>query len=216
MPTTVYYNPAGMTLLPGTQFAASGFGVYTRSHFQNRGSHFSEEVGGGPIPGINGGNAGGFALLPTFFLTHQLMDRVSVGIGMSAPFGLETEWDRGWVGRYHARLSRLQTININPSHRREGDRLDVDRCRRQRGVGQRRRSATTSTWGRCARSSAPSRGIPPAVCTDLLGLQPGKIDGYVRLEGRRLVAPATTSASCSRRGRARASASPTGRASSTR
>jgi len=41
--TTVYYNPAGMTLLPGTQFAASGFGVYTRSHFQNRGSHFSEQ-----------------------------------------------------------------------------------------------------------------------------------------------------------------------------
>ena len=180
--TTVYYNPAGMTLLPGTQFAASGFGVYTRSHFQNRGSHFSEEVGGGPIPGINGGNAGGFALLPTFFLTHQLMDRVSVGIGMSAPFGLETEWDRGWVGRYHARLSRLQTININPSIAvKVTDWMSVGA-----GANAEWANAVLSNnldMGSLCQIFGAQQGIPPAVCTNLLGLQPGKTDGYVRLEG---------------------------------
>jgi len=180
--TTVYYNPAGMTLLPGTQFAASGFGVYTRTHFQNRGSHFSEEVGGGPIPGINGGNAGGFALLPTFFLTHQLMDRVSVGIGMSAPFGLETEWDRGWVGRYHARLSRLQTININPSIAvKVTDWMSVGA-----GANAEWANAVLSNnldMGSLCQIFGAQQGIPPAVCTDLLGLQPGKTDGYVRLEG---------------------------------
>ena len=86
-------QPRRHDVAPRHAVRRSGFAVYTRSHFQNRGSHFSEEVGGGPIPGINGGNGGGFALLPTFFLTHQFQERVSVGIGMSAPFGLETDWD---------------------------------------------------------------------------------------------------------------------------
>ncbi len=34
---------------------------------------------------------------------------------MGAPFGLTTEWDSGWVGRFHAIKSEVLTININPS-----------------------------------------------------------------------------------------------------
>src|SRR5262245_17649266 len=97
-PTTLFYNPAGLVLVPGTQFASSGFSVWTHFKFHNRGSHLSEEVGGAPLTGGEGNNGGGNALLPTFFLTHrfhQLDDRVSVGIGLGAPFGLETDWARG-------------------------------------------------------------------------------------------------------------------------
>jgi long-chain fatty acid transport protein len=181
-PTTVYWNPAGMTLLPGTQFAASGFGVYTRTHFQNRGSHFNPAVGGGLIQGNDGGNGGGFALLPTFFLTHQLHERVSIGIGMSAPFGLETDWPRGWVGRYHARLSRLQTININPSLAvKVTDWMSIGA-----GANAQWANAVLSNnldMGSLCQIFGAQEGIPPAVCTDVLGLKPGKTDGYVRLEG---------------------------------
>ena len=44
------------------------------------------------------------------------------------------------------------------------------------------RSPTTSTWARSVRSWDPSQPtpIPPQVCTAFLGLQPGKVDGYVR------------------------------------
>src|SRR4249919_2838597 len=72
-PTTLYYNPAGMTLLRGTQFASSGFAVWTHSTFENVDSHLNEAVGGAPLEGNSGGNGGGLALLPTFFLTHQLI-----------------------------------------------------------------------------------------------------------------------------------------------
>ncbi len=180
--TTVYWNPAGMVRLPGTQFAASGFGVYTRSQFQDRGSRFNPAVGGGLIGGNDGGNGGGFALLPTFFLTHRLHDRVSVGIGMSAPFGLETDWDRGWVGRYHARLSRLQTINLNPSLAvKVTDWLSVGA-----GANAQWASATLANnldMGSICQILGAEQGIPASVCTDVLGLQPGKVDGYVRLKG---------------------------------
>ena len=180
-PTTVYWNPAGMVLLPGTQLAASGFGVYTRNAFENRGSRLNPAVGG-LIPGNDGGNGGGFSLLSTFFLTHRLHDRVSLGIGVSTPFGLETDWDRGWVGRYHARLSRLQTININPSLAvRVTDWLSVGAGANAQWVN----ATLTSNidLGTLCQLRIAAAGLPPSVCVDTLNLQPGKVDGYVRLRG---------------------------------
>ena len=37
------------------------------------------------------------------------------GFAVNAPFGLGTKYDDGWVGRYHALNTELQTINLNPS-----------------------------------------------------------------------------------------------------
>jgi long-chain fatty acid transport protein len=34
---------------------------------------------------------------------------------VNAPFGLETDYDEAWYGRYHALKSAMKTININPS-----------------------------------------------------------------------------------------------------
>src|SRR5262245_4751642 len=114
-PTTIFYNPAGLTLLEGTQIATSGFLVWTHFFFENRGSHLNEDVGGAPLTGGDGGNAGNAQPLSTFYISHRLTDRVSLGLGVSTPFGLQTGWPRAWVGRYHARFSQLQTFNFNPS-----------------------------------------------------------------------------------------------------
>src|SRR5262245_1889860 len=180
-PTTVYFNPAGMTLLEGTQFAGSGFAVWTRTHFENRGSHLSDAIGGAPLTGGAGGNGGEIALLPTFFLTHKLTDRVSLGLGLSTPFGLETDWPRDWVGRYHARLSRLQTINLNPSVAFEvtdwfslGGGADIEWARAN--------LANNIDLGAVCQEQGARVGITPAVC-NALGLPPQKQNGYVRLRG---------------------------------
>ncbi|MEI2636468.1 MAG: outer membrane protein transport protein [Methylotenera sp.] len=34
---------------------------------------------------------------------------------MNAPFGLKTEYDKEWLGRFQADMSEVKTININPS-----------------------------------------------------------------------------------------------------
>lgn len=44
-----------------------------------------------------------------------MSDRLAVGIGVNAPFGLATKYDRDWVGRYHAVESDMLSVNINPS-----------------------------------------------------------------------------------------------------
>src|SRR5207244_1672191 len=34
---------------------------------------------------------------------------------ITAPFGLKTQYDRDWVGRYQAIKSDIKTINLNPN-----------------------------------------------------------------------------------------------------
>ena len=112
---TLYFNPAGMTRLPGTQAGAGVHLVLTNNEFKNEGSTFSPLVGGAPINGDNGGNAGTSAGIPHLYLTHELNDRVWLGMAINVPFGLATEYDDDWVGRYHAIHSEVETINLNPS-----------------------------------------------------------------------------------------------------
>ena len=51
---------------------------------------------------------------------------MSFGLGLNTPFGLKTEYDDEWVGRYHGILSDLKTFNINPSlGYRVNDKLSI-------------------------------------------------------------------------------------------
>ena len=65
--------------------------------------------------GGNGGDAGDWAIVPAGYLAWPITDKLSVGIGMSSPWGLATEYDDTWVGRFHAVKSEILTINLNPS-----------------------------------------------------------------------------------------------------
>jgi long-chain fatty acid transport protein len=179
--STIFYNPAGLTFLDGTQIATSGFLVWTHSFFENRGSHLSEAVGGAPLTGGDGGNGGNAQPLSTFFISHRLTDRIGLGLGISTPFGLQTGWDRGWVGRYNARFSQLQTFNFNPSLAvRLADWLSVGA-----GANAEYANATLTNnldLGSICRIQGAKAGIPAAFC-DALGLQPQKVDGFVNLKG---------------------------------
>jgi len=69
----------------------------------------------GPLLGGNGDDGGEPALVPNLFYMHSFSDKWSAGIGITAPNGLATEYDSGWVGRYYGLRSELATLNINPS-----------------------------------------------------------------------------------------------------
>ena len=114
--STVWWNPAGMSYLPGGNFTLGGHIIKPTAEFENQGSRTLLPLPNGlPMSGSNGGNAGGIALLPNLYYTHGITDRLSLGIGVNAPFGSTTDYEDGWVGRYHALKSALTIININPS-----------------------------------------------------------------------------------------------------
>jgi long-chain fatty acid transport protein len=109
--TTVFYNPAGMTRLPGRQSEAALHIIVPSSRFENTRTTF----GGATLAGNSGGNSGTNALVPNLYYSHQLGDSLWLGVGLNAPFGLVTKYDAAWVGRYHAIKSDLLTLNVNPS-----------------------------------------------------------------------------------------------------
>ena len=109
--STVYYNPAGMSRLPGRNVAFSVDAVRPSAEFSNRGSTAAALS---PLGG-NGGDAGEWAAVPAGYFTMQITDALTFGLGVGAPFGLKTEYSPSWVGRFHAVKSEIKTININPS-----------------------------------------------------------------------------------------------------
>lgn len=111
--STIFYNPAGMSYLPGINASAGLAAVRPSFKFSN---HGSTGPGGLPGAGPNGGDAGGWGLLPNAYLSWQLTPQWHVGLGIGAPFGLMTEYeDAAWVGRYHSKKFDIKSVNVNPS-----------------------------------------------------------------------------------------------------
>jgi len=102
--STVFFNPAGMTQLGnGIQLSAGVAGVRPSYEYRDQ---FGVK---------SGGDAGGWAAVPNAYLSGQLTKDVFLGLGISAPFGLATEYDAAWVGSARAIKSEIKTINVNPS-----------------------------------------------------------------------------------------------------
>jgi long-chain fatty acid transport protein len=110
--STIYYNPAGLTRLNGTQVIGGVHIIMPSAKFHNEGS---THVTGSLLRGGDGGNAGETVPIPNLYFSARLTDQTAIGLGINVPFGLETEYDSDWVGRYHAIKSDLKTVNINPS-----------------------------------------------------------------------------------------------------
>jgi long-chain fatty acid transport protein len=107
--STIFFNPAGLTQLSGFQFSAGVTGIGANYEFRDGGST------GALIGSGNGGNAGGWHAVPNFYVSGQLTKDLSLGFGVSSPFGLATEYDSNWVGRVQAIKSEIKTVNYNPS-----------------------------------------------------------------------------------------------------
>src|SRR5436853_1458255 len=110
--TTVWWNPAGMARLgSGKHFAIAGSIIAPSTKFSDSGS---AAAGGRPLGG-NGGDAGSTAFVPSMFFAMQYDPRWNFGVGVSVPFGLKTEYESTWIGRFQGISSKVETLNINPS-----------------------------------------------------------------------------------------------------
>ncbi len=110
--STIFFNPAGMTKLPGKNAVGAINAIRPSAKFSNAGSTNAPLQ---PTLGGDGGDAGGWALVPNAYFSWQLTPQIFAGLGLNAPFGLKTEYAPSWVGRFHAIKSELKTINVNPS-----------------------------------------------------------------------------------------------------
>lgn len=110
--STIFFNPAGMTRLPGVNVSAGVNAIKPSFKFKNSDS---TGPGGMAANGGNGGDAGSLAALPNAYISWELNPNWYVGLGIGVPFGLMTEYDDDWSGRYHSKKFNIESININPS-----------------------------------------------------------------------------------------------------
>jgi long-chain fatty acid transport protein len=115
----MFFNPAGLTRHSGHQIAASLSHVIIDTRFEGG---EARTAAGAPIGGSTSkDDAATDATVPALYAlwdvrqTFDLERNVRIGLGLNAPFGLETDFSDGWVGRYHGLHSELKTININPT-----------------------------------------------------------------------------------------------------
>lgn len=108
--TAMWWNPAAVSQFPRTQAAAVVHIVTPSIKF---GNDASVAAANQPL-GNSGGDAGGANFVPNLFVSVPINPQWTFGLGINVPFGLETEYDDGWIGRYQALKSEIKTINVNP------------------------------------------------------------------------------------------------------
>jgi long-chain fatty acid transport protein len=118
-PSTIFSNPAGMTLLDGAQTSLGVSIIKPTIKFQDRGSTAATPFTLGmpvPVGGGDGGDPGHWQPVPNFYAAGPTdIKNLWVGLGITAPFGLTLRYDPSWFGRYDSIETNLITIDVAPS-----------------------------------------------------------------------------------------------------
>lgn len=164
----MFFNAASLGWVERPQLEAVATLAAPRVELKNAGA---STVLGTPIGGTDhNSDIAADAVLPAIYGALPLARGVRLGLAVNVPFGLETNYPDGWVGRYHAVKSELETVNINPAIAwRAADWLSV-------GAGFQAQYANgTLTNAIDFGTIGAGAGVPGAV--------PGQQDGFSRLEG---------------------------------
>jgi long-chain fatty acid transport protein len=101
-PSTIFFNPALMNKLEGTQLEVGTTLLFPEREFKSASTGNTFETRD-------------TVFFPsTFFITHKFNRNLSAGLGVFNPFGLGTDWGGDWQGKYLATNSEMETYNINP------------------------------------------------------------------------------------------------------
>jgi len=120
---TVFFNPAGLAKLKQREVEATAHLIIPSFDFKDTNS--SNAIGG-PAEGDPTNDGGGPVTIPTAFMAMPINDKMTFGFGVSTPYGLITDYDKDWIGRYNAIHSEVKTIDLNPAIGfRVSDRLSL-------------------------------------------------------------------------------------------
>ena len=109
--SVVVNNPATMTQFEGTTVQSDVTVIDLSYQFEGSGT----DALGQPLSGGDGGNAGDITPVPALSVIHKLDNGLALGAMVSAPFGLKTEYDDGWMGRYYAHTSDVKIVDLTLS-----------------------------------------------------------------------------------------------------
>ena len=168
--SVVANNPAVMTQFEGNTFQIDVTAIDLSYEFKGT----ATDAFGRPMSGSNGGDAGGLTPVPAMSYIRKLDNGVALGAMVSAPFGLATDYEDNWVGRYFAHTSDLRVVDLALSGAVDlSDKFSL-------GIGAivSRADVTLSKavdFGTLLYSNPATRPLPFA--------QPQAADGFIEVEG---------------------------------
>lgn len=112
--TTVFFNPAGMSQLSGTNLSF-GAAVLDIDAELKEGTGSAVRDDGRAVDGGTGGDIADPAALPNLYMTREINSWLDVGFGLHAPYGLAADYDDDFKGRFFADETELTAIAFSPS-----------------------------------------------------------------------------------------------------
>ena len=110
--STIFYNPAGLSRLEGTQFVGGGTLVVPHSTFQdNKSFNFLRT----PTGGTTKDYVPDAVFAPAVYASKKINDQWTVGMGLFVPYGAKLDYGNSWSGRYAITNIKLEAIALNPS-----------------------------------------------------------------------------------------------------
>ena len=106
-PSAVYYNPAGLTQLEGSQARSGIYGIYLDPAFT--------PPAGAPNAGQTYHIHDQLAAVPQFFLSQSFPDsKLSFGLGVYSPYGANVSWPQDTGFRAVATDAAIKYFRFNP------------------------------------------------------------------------------------------------------
>ncbi|MBS0321361.1 MAG: outer membrane protein transport protein [Proteobacteria bacterium] len=179
--SAMWQNPAALSEFKRPQIVVGVHLITPSIKFQDSGS---QPAAFQPLGGT-GGDAGSTNVLPNLYVAVPLTEQWSFGLGINAPFGLVTEYDGDWLGRYQGVKSDVKTYNVNPAVSwKVNDQFSIGA-----GVSWQKIDATftskvnySGAIAQAAGSAAAQGLIPASLVPSIIGATPG-LDSSANIDG---------------------------------
>lgn len=103
--STVFGNPAGMSRLKREQVTVGGAAIIAKSDIK----------GSGTFGGSNDGDMVPVVGVPMGYYVKPIDEHWAFGFGVYVPFGLITDYEKGFAGRYFGNKSEVQVVTLQPT-----------------------------------------------------------------------------------------------------
>ena len=107
-PTAIFYNVAGIAQQRHAAFTFGGTAI-----------NFSNEFIGDPNDPFASGTKGFYKrhtfVPPNAYAVVPVGGNITFGVGVMTPYGLRTDWDNPWIGRFASRDANIKVLSVEPA-----------------------------------------------------------------------------------------------------
>lgn len=115
--TTLFGNPAGMSRLKREEVSFGMAAIHAKTDIKDNSAASPQGPGGAraPISGSNDGDMVPFTAVPMGYYVKPIDDKWAVGVGVYVPFGMISDYEGGFQGRYFGDYSEVRVITVQPT-----------------------------------------------------------------------------------------------------